>query len=478
MLRDSRKRVGLTIICLAVFLMASLAPLAQASGSYNPNTPESLAARDLRAEAALVMESSTGEVLFEKNADELRPPASTTKVLTALLALTMGEPDSVVTVSPYAASLDKEQHSLIGLQAGEQVPLNVLIKAMMVESGNDGAIAIAEHISGSEPAFVALMNEAAARYGCTRTHFNNSHGFHDDYHLTTARDLAIISREAMKLDSFREIALLTSYTMPETNMSKARRLSTQARHLMSGGEDNKYYYEYATGIKTGFTNAAGYCFVGSASKQGISLISVVLGSNSAGRWTDTKKLMEYGFTQYISTSVQEVYNLNPKVISISSYSLDDAQLGQLELEIRKMDPAANDSLVTRKSSRDEQIKLYNDRTQIDYTRTLDAPVNAGEVMGIMTYTPPGGQAAPVEYELVATRSVLRRASLAPSVDEIYAYSDADPNPFPRFSFEFLVIVLIPVIAVALISQLIYKLLTRKRKPKVKQRLEYKSRYYR
>ena len=146
MLRDSRKRIGLTIICLVVFLMASLAPLAQASGSYNPNTPESLAARDLRAEAALVMESSTGEVLFEKNADELRPPASTTKVLTALLALTMGEPDSVVTVSPYAASLDKEQHSLIGLQAGEQVPLKVLIKAMMVESGNDGALAIAEHI--------------------------------------------------------------------------------------------------------------------------------------------------------------------------------------------------------------------------------------------------------------------------------------------------------------------------------------------
>ncbi len=281
----------------------------------------------------------------------------------------------------------------------------------------------------------------------------------------------------MKLDSFREIALLTSYTMPETNMSKARRLSTQARHLMSGGEDNKYYYEYATGIKTGFTNAAGYCFVGSASKQGISLISVVLGSNSAGRWTDTKADGVWLHPVYLH---QRAGSVQPEPQGDQHLQLfpDDAQLGQLELEIRKMDPAANDSLVTRKSSRDEQIKLYNDRTQIDYTRTLDAPVNAGEVMGIMTYTPPGGQAAPVEYELVATRSVLRRASLAPSVDEIYAYSDADPNPFPRFSFEFLVIVLIPVIAVALISQLIYKLLTRKRKPKVKQRLEYKSRYYR
>ncbi len=476
MLQEGFKRTIAGILCLAVFLC--LFPLAQASGEYDPTQPETLAARNIRGEAAIAMEANTGEVLFEKNADELRPPASTTKVLTALLALTMAKPEDIVTVSAYAASLDPEQHSLIGLKEGEQLRMDDLIRATMVASGNDGAIAIAEHISGSEPAFVALMNEAAARYGCTRTHFANSHGFHDEYHLTTARDLAIIAREAVKLDSFREIALMTSFTLPETNLSKPRKLSSQARRLLNNSENNKFYYEYATGIKTGFTNAAGYCFVGSANKQGIPLITVVLGTNSDGRWTDTKKLMEYGFTQYVSTSVQEVYALHPKILNISSYALDDPELGKLELDIRKMDPAADDSLVTRVSSADEQARLYNERTQIDFTRTLDAPISAGEVVGIMTYTPPGGQAEPVEYELVAARTVLRRASLAPSIEEIYAYSDADPNPLPRFTVEFLAIALLPVFAVLVISQLIFKLLTRKRKPKVKQRLTYKSRYYR
>jgi D-alanyl-D-alanine carboxypeptidase (penicillin-binding protein 5/6) len=476
MLNRVIKRIIPGLCCLALLLC--LFPLAQASGEYDPTHPENLAARNIRGEAAIVMEANSGEVLFEKNADELRPPASTTKVLTAFLALTMGDLDSLVTVSAHAASLDPEQHSLIGLKEGEQLPLGELITATMVASGNDGAIAIAEHLSGSEPAFVALMNEAASRYGCARTHFNNAHGFHDDYHLTTARDLAIIAREAMKLDSFREIALMTSYTLPETNLSKARKLSSQARRLLNNSEDNQYYYEYATGIKTGFTNAAGYCFVGSGNKEGIPLISVVLGTSSSGRWTDTKKLLEYGFTQYVATSVPEIYAQNPKVISITSYALDDAELGKLQLDLRKMDLAADDAIITRKSFTNDQIKLYNERTQIDFVRTLEAPIEAGEVMGIMIYTPPGGQAEPVAYELVAARAVARRATLAPSVEEIYAYSDADPNPFPRFSIEFLLIVLIPVFAVIVLSHLIFRLLTRKRKPRVKQKLEYKSRYYR
>ena len=166
MLRKGFKRVIPAVLCLSLALCVFPAPGALAS-EYNPEHPETLTARHIRGEAAIVMEADTGEVLFEKNADEYRPPASTTKIITALLALTMADPNDVVTVSEYAASLDPEQHSLIGLKAGEQVPMGVLVQAMMVASGNDGAIAVAEHISGSEPAFVALMNEAAARYGCT-----------------------------------------------------------------------------------------------------------------------------------------------------------------------------------------------------------------------------------------------------------------------------------------------------------------------
>jgi len=474
--RARRSRFFSAALALAVLLAAF--PLFQAQASeYDPARPEMLQVKNLRAESAIVIEQGSGEVLFEKNADELKPPASTTKILTVLLALLLSQPDEMVTVSPYAVSIP-EDASKIGLQAGEQVMMETLIKATMVASGNDGAIAIAEHISGSETAFVALMNEAAARYGCTRTHFMNAHGYHDDYHLSTARDLAIIAREAMRSEEFRKIAMMSVYTMPATNLSKERNLSSQSRSLLAQSEDSQYYYQYANGIKTGQHSLAGYCFVGSANKQGIQLISVVLKSGSTARWTDTRKLMEYGFSQYVSTSVAEIYQQNPKMINISGFSLDDGDLGRLELNIRKTDPTADDSLVAPKGKLDEQIKLYNARIQIEYSRTMEAPVEAGEVIGIMTFTPAQAGADPVEYELIASRSIKRRASLAPTVEEIIAYTEADPNPFPRFSLEFLIIILLPVIAMIVLSQLIYRLITKQRKPKLKQKLEYRTRYYR
>ncbi len=471
---SARLRRALTLLLSVLSLLPVLG--AQAS-EYDANHPENLQNNNLRAASAIVIEQTSGDVLFEKNADEMRPPASTTKVLTAFLALTMSDPEEIVTVSPYAASVP-EDASKIGLQAGEQVKMGDLIRATMVQSGNDGAIAIAEHIMGTEAAFVNLMNEAAYRYGCTRTHFANSHGYHDDNHLTTARDLAIITREAMQNAEFREIAALTSFTLPATNLSDARRFNNRANPFLQAGEENNYYYQYSTGVKTGQHSLAGDCFVGAATKQGIELISVVLNSGSTAKWTDTRRLFEYGFTQFVSTSVAELYKDNPKVINISSFALEDTDLGQLELGLRKVDPLANDALVAPVGNTDEQQKIYNTRTSIEYSRTLEAPVEAGEVMGTMTYTPllPGSE--PIVYELIATRSIIRRPSIAPTVEEIKAYTDADPNPFPRFSLEFLIIILLPVLAVALIAILLFKLLTRKRKPKLKQKLEYKTRYYR
>ncbi len=468
----------LAVLMLAVLLLLSVLPFPVAfANEYDANHPENLTARNLRASAAIVIEQNSGQVLFEKNADEMRPPASTTKVLTVLLALTMANQDDIVTVSPYAASVPDDAAKL-GLQAGEQVRMGDLIRATMVYSGNDGAIAIAEHIMGTEQAFVGLMNEAAARYGCTRTHFTNSHGYHDDHHLSTARDLAIIAREAMQNEEFRQIAMLTSFALPKTNLQEAKRFNNRAIDFLQAGDDNNHYYQYATGIKTGNHSQAGDCFVGSATKNGIPLISVVLNSGSTDKWRDTRRLLEYGFTQYVSTTVAALYMENPKIINISSFALEDSDLGRLQLNLRKIDPMANDALIAPKGSSDEQMKLYNARTQIEYSRTLEAPIEAGEVMGIMTYTPIAAGAEPVEYELIAGRSILRRASIAPTVEEIKAYTDADPNPFPRFSLEFLMIVLLPVIAVVAVSQILYKLLTRKRKPKLKQKLEYKTRYYR
>lgn len=466
----------LLALALVMILMSAATAFA---AEYDPNHPDRLNTGDLSAQSAIVIEVGTGEAIFEKNADDIRPPASTTKIMTVLLGIMMSEPEDIVTISQTAVTIP-EDASNIGLVAGEQLTMGELLRATMVASGQDGSIAIAEHVSGSEQNFVALMNEAAQRFGAVNTHFANSHGYNEENHWSTARDLAIITRVAMENETFREIAAMTTYTLPRNEWRDARRMSTQSRVMMEDGEDNEFYYPPLIGIKTGQHSLAGYCFVGGADKDGVELISVILKSGSrASRWNDTRKLMEYGFSQYVSSSIERIYAEHPKVVDISSYDLEDADLGRLQLNIRKLDPSADDHLVGFAGRTDGWLRTYNMRTNVNFTRRLEAPIEAGEVIGTLIYTPEDPTKQPVEYELTAARSIMRRASLAPSVEEIKAYTDADPNPFPRFSLEFLLLVLAPVLSVVVLSQVLFRLLMRKRKPKVSRKSQrYTTRYYR
>lgn len=448
------------------------------ASEYNPDQPENLRSTQLSAQSAIVIDAKSGEAVFEKNADDRRFPASTTKVLTALLAITLSKPDDVVTVSASALMIP-EDSSIIGLVAGEQLTMDELIKATMVFSGNDGANAIAEHIAGSQEAFANIMNETAYRLGAVNTHFVNAHGYHDDNHYSTARDMAIISKAAMENETFREIAKLTSYTLEANQWRERKRKTSDNDFLMNSNRDEgEFYYPYAIGIKTGYHSLAGRCFVGAAQKDGIDLISVTLQGSSRGRWTDTKKLFEYGFAQYMTTSIEKIYQQNPKTIDISSYALDDTKLGQLELSLRKVETMANDRLIGYKGQNDNWMRTFNGRTNISFDRILEAPIAAGEVVGTLTYTPEAMDQEPVLYELLATRSIARRPSIAPSLDEIRMYTQNDPNPFPRLSVEFILLILAPVISVIVLSQLFYKFFTRNKKPKFKRNTPYKTRYYR
>ncbi len=463
-------------LLLAFVLFVFLAPQAFATAEYDENNPGELKPNNLRAESAILIQADSGDSLFEKNADDLRYPASLTKIMTAMIALVRGNPDDIVTVSQNAVSVP-EDSSLIGLQAGEQLPLGELIRATMVKSGNDGAVAIAEHIAGSEPAFVGMMNEVARYLGCTHTNFVNSHGYHDEYHYSTARDMAIIAREAMRYDEFREVVSLWKCTLPRTNLSGPRALESKDRALLDSSQEETYY-PYANGIKSGEHSQAGLCYAGSAYKDGVSLISIVLRSNAAGRWRDTRRLMDYGFSQYVSTSIEEIFRLNPKVVDISSFALDDPNLGRLELSLRKVDPNQDDHLFGLADQEETWKQVYNTRTSIEYNRVLDAPVEAGDVVGTMTYMPEGGEQGPVLYELIATRSVARRLAVAPSIEEIQTYTANDPNPFPRFSLEFLFIMLLPVLVVVLAAYLVYRLFSRRKKTRFVRRTPYQTRYYR
>jgi len=237
---------------------------------------------DLTARAAVLIDADTGQVLFGKNAERRSEPASTTKVLTALVAIEKGHLDDRVTVSQDAWGLEG---SSAYLEPGEQPSLENLLYALMLPSGNDAAAAIAEHIAGSKEAFAAMMNETAASLGATHSHFLNPHGLPDPDHFTTPLDLALITRAAMQVPEFAKIVGTKSFELPG---GRQQRLFYNHNKLL-------WNYDGATGVKTGYTESAGSTLVASATRDGRSLIAVFMGDRPEDIWTDARELMDYGF---------------------------------------------------------------------------------------------------------------------------------------------------------------------------------------
>lgn len=449
MRRSSRFLCLLLALCLPLTALASSTPestIDPSAASYDAEHPEDLTPDQLAAVSAILIEQSTGTVIFEKNADQLMHPASTTKIMTILLGILAGDMDGTAVVTASALEgVNDDNSSRLVLREGEEVAFRDLLYGTMVRSGNDGANVIAETVAGSIANFVDLMNQTAQAFGMENTHFMNAHGLDDDMHYTTARDMAILAREAMKNETFRKIAATTSYNMPRTNMQKARTVT--GRRDIADPEDADYY-PYVTGIKTGTTNGAGYCFVGSASKDGVDLISVVFFSGYNNRWRDTKKLFEYGFSQYMRVTPVELYNMNPLQIETSGYSLNDEGMGRLSLSCVPRDPSNTAVIIATKDEVDRMADNLRDVVLIDYTRDFAAPITAGEVMGTMTYF--SENANPVVYNLVANRSIAARENAPKTLEQILAETEADPNPFPPLSPQLVLLFLSPLIAYGLI----------------------------
>ena len=259
----------------------------------NGENSGNLTGLELSAESAVIMEASGGQVLFEKNADEKKPPASVTKVMTLLLifdALADGTitPDTEVTTSEYAASMGGSQ---VFLEAGEKQTVDTMIKCIAVASANDACVAMAEKIAGSEPAFVEKMNQRSAGLGMTNTHFVNCNGLDTEGHLTTARDIALMSRE-----------LITKYPQIENYstiwMENITHTTAKGSSEFGLSNTNKLIrqYEYATGLKTGSTSGAKFCLSATARKDGIDMIAVVMAEpDSKTRIKDAIAMLNYGF---------------------------------------------------------------------------------------------------------------------------------------------------------------------------------------
>jgi D-alanyl-D-alanine carboxypeptidase (penicillin-binding protein 5/6) len=249
------------------------------------------------APSAFVYDADTGTVYYAKNADEERPMASTTKVMTILVAVERGNLDQVITVGADAAALVRANSSYMGLSTGEKLTLRDLLYGLILPSGNDAAVAIADGLAGSVPKFVALMNAKAKELGLTHTHFVTPHGLDLtlDGHYTTARDLAVLSGVAMKNPAIVKITAATQYRIPRTSSHKAFNLVT-GDDLLSLARSP---YTGAIGVKPGFTGLAGFCQSFAAIRHGHLVVGAVLGDPSwQVRITDMRTLLDYGFAQY------------------------------------------------------------------------------------------------------------------------------------------------------------------------------------
>lgn len=253
---------------------------------------------NLHAKYALLMDGSNGRILYEKNGYEKVPMASTTKMMTLIVVLENANPDDIVTVSPNAAAQPDVQ---LNINTDEQYRLKDLLYSLMLESHNDTAVAIAEHVGGSVEGFAEMMNEKAHELGAYDTHFVTPNGLDDDNHYTTAKDLALIAKYCLENQQFCEIIQTKSYTFHEQTGGRCFTVNNKNRFLDS--------YDGAIGVKTGFTGKAGYCFVGAAERDGKRLISVVLACgwppNKNYKWNDTTRLMNYGMSEYQLKTIVE-----------------------------------------------------------------------------------------------------------------------------------------------------------------------------
>ncbi len=249
-----------------------------------PGVRAAAAPEEISAVSAIVIEAQTGTVLYEKNADERRAMASTTKIMTALLTIEAGDPDREFTVDPLAIRVEGTS---MGLREGDRVSRRDLLYGILLPSGNDAANAAAVSVAGSIPAFVERMNERAQQLGLSDTHFVTPSGLDADGHYTTARDLAKLAAFAMRDELFREIVSCTSADVEFGNPPYKRTLYNSNKMLRR--------YSGATGVKTGFTDNARRCLVSAAERDGVTLVAVTL--NAPDDWNDHTKMLDYGFTQ-------------------------------------------------------------------------------------------------------------------------------------------------------------------------------------
>ncbi|CVK19046.1 MULTISPECIES: D-alanyl-D-alanine carboxypeptidase family protein [Sporomusa] len=308
----------------------------------------------LSAQAAVLMDAKTGQVLYDRNMNKKLAPASTTKIMTAIIAIESGRLDETTRVSIHAASTPG---SSLNLYPGQSITLRELLTGLLLRSGNDAAVAIAEHLAGSVDAFVAIMNQKAGSIGALHTHFRNPHGLSAPNHASTAFDLAWITRYALNNPTFAEIV-----GTKETNIEWLDRKGKSHDRNLRNTNKLLWMLEDADGVKTGTTNAAGPCLVSSATRNNQKLIAVVLHDHS--RWFDSMMLLKHGFDTY------DLYEYAEQGAVFASLPVDNGITGMVDALV-----AAPAALVVNAAD-------YSAVTvEVDLPEKIKAPVYQGQKIG-------------------------------------------------------------------------------------------------
>ncbi len=318
------------------------------------------------AEGAILMDFNSGAILYSKNIHERLYPASTTKMMTALLTIENTSMDEIVTFSHDAIFNVDSDSSRIGIDVGEQLTVEQCLYGLMLGSANEVAYALAEHVAGNLDAFVDMMNERAQTLGCTDTHFINANGLPDENHYTSAYDLALIARECYKNEAFANISGTKTYTIPATNIQSEERIMDN-HHLMVEGF--RYQYNGFIGGKTGYTKTARQTLVSCAEKNSLRLICVIMKEESPDQFLDTQKLFDYGFDGFQTINIKE---------NETRYTLDRSTFFKTDLDIMGSSDQAltlNDkgTIIIPKTAefRNADVELIYSNGSTDYIATLN-----------------------------------------------------------------------------------------------------------
>lgn len=405
------------------------------------------------AEAALLISPDSGMVLYEKNADERRFPASTTKIMTALITLErVSDLSETVTAEASDFELLLADSSTANIKEGERVTVEDLLYALMLPSANEAAYMLARHVGGTYEEFINLMNQRAQELGCTGTHFSNPCGLHGDDHYTTARDLYKIAYAAMQDETFRDIVSTVQHRMAKTNMHEERIILTTNKLILSSYAE--YAYNRCLGVKTGNTSQAGNCFVGYAEYGDAKLYSVVMGCDDhslayheiPASFTDTKALFQWGFENFTSKTLAHQGDALAHTAVRLSTDTDELVLTVKNDLVALLPKDLEPDTLTIESNIPESV---------------DAPISAGDVVGSITYSYNGTSYGTVE--LVALNDV--------TLSRVLYYSDKLSHFFQGSVFKIILIVLAVFLVLYILFNLTFGGMRRRR-----QRQQMRSRY--